>query len=341
MAIRFRPMRANDVRECVEIVAAHPIVGPRYGDAVADLGPAWRRLLYSDGFAAAGVIEETCGPRVSKLGLTAAVFVSDEFLREAKSAPQFWIGPEMAKRVVRGDSPVLSPRQVREANVGEGLNLMYWHVTVRSDAALRADVRGAMMAAFPEYLGGFRLKELAVQAESREHLLRRRNGGGLLWNCSQGAYSEFWPDDLDAVVAKPHLIGITRPLALARAGSWVGFLFLLYQPPRIGFSRSEQRLLLSSMQGGTDEELSNEMVISLATVKKTWRSIYDRVAACLPELIPGNFAPDDGTGGRGREKKQRLIAYLREHPEELRPVSRKVLQAGPTQRRREAGPGGG
>ena len=72
------------------------------------------------------------------------------------------------------------------------------------------------------------------------------------------------------------------------------------------------------------------MLISLATVKKTWRLIYDRVAACSPELIPGNFAADDGANTRGKEKKQRVIAYLREHPEELRPVSRKLLQAAAT-----------
>ena len=30
--------------------------------------------------------------------------------------------------------------------------------------------------------------------------------------------------------------------------------------------------------------------------------------------------------GRGKQKKQRLLDYLREHPEELRPVSRKLLR---------------
>ena len=81
-------------------------------------------------------------------------------------------------------------------------------------------------------------------------------------------------------------------------------------------------------QGGTDEELSGELGISLSTVKKTWRSIYDRVAACLPELIPSNSQPNGDASKRGRDKKQHLIAYLREHPEELRPVSRSLLRPG-------------
>jgi DNA-binding CsgD family transcriptional regulator len=106
-----------------------------------------------------------------------------------------------------------------------------------------------------------------------------------------------------------------------------------YQPPQFGFSRSEQRLLLLALNGGTDQELSVELGISLFTVKKTWRAIYERVSACRPELIPFNSAAENGTSERGREKKQRLIAYLREHLEELRPVSRKLLEKTDTRAR--------
>ncbi len=82
------------------------------------------------------------------------------------------------------------------------------------------------------------------------------------------------------------------------------------------------------MHGGTDRELSGDLGISLATVKKTWRSIYDRVATRSPDLISANSAAngDEAMPERGREKKHPLIAYLRQHPEELRPVSRKLLR---------------
>ena len=147
MTVSYRPMRPKDVRDCVDIVAAHPIAGPRYGDAISDLGPAWLSLLRSDGFCSTLVFEETNGAKVNKLGVGASVFVSDEFLREAKTSPHFWFGPELAKRVVRGDSPVLSSRQVCEANTGDGLNLMEWQMTFRGDAVLSTDVRAAANAA--------------------------------------------------------------------------------------------------------------------------------------------------------------------------------------------------
>jgi hypothetical protein len=67
---------------------------------------------------------------------------------------------------------------------------------------------------------------------------------------------------------------------------------------------------------------------SLSTVKNTWRSIYNRAAARLPDLFPDHARADLRLSQRGKEKRRFLLAYLREHPEELRPVSRKLLQHG-------------
>jgi DNA-binding NarL/FixJ family response regulator len=100
----------------------------------------------------------------------------------------------------------------------------------------------------------------------------------------------------------------------------------VYEAPQFGFSRSEQRLLLSALAGGTDEELSNELGVSLSAIKQTWRSIYRRVVTRNPELIPSDSQEGREGSTRGRNKKQHLIAYLREHRQELRPVSRKILQ---------------
>jgi DNA-binding CsgD family transcriptional regulator len=131
------------------------------------------------------------------------------------------------------------------------------------------------------------------------------------------------------MIREPHVAGITREMALSRPlesiTSSIGSLFH-YDPPRFGFSGSEQRLLISALAGGTDEELSSDLGISLSTVKKTWRSVYDRVSACLSDLIPGNSRPGGEASKRGRDKKQHLLTYLREHPQELRPVSKNLLQ---------------
>jgi DNA-binding CsgD family transcriptional regulator len=138
-------------------------------------------------------------------------------------------------------------------------------------------------------------------------------------------YGDFNGFNPHRLIREPHVAGITREMALQQFGSWISSLFR-YEPPRFRFSRSEQRLLLSAMAGGTDEELAGQLSISLSTVKKTWLSVYDRVAACLPELVPRKASAGPDLSTRGRDKKQHLIVYLREHPEELRPTSRKLLR---------------
>ena len=106
---------------------------------------------------------------------------------------------------------------------------------------------------------------------------------------------------------------------MSRLGSWVGVLFL-HEAPRFGFRPSEQRLLLTALSGGTDDELSDELGVSLSAVKKTWLLIYDRVSGHLPGFSSNRDAME-GRAERGSGKKQRLLNYLREHPEELRPAA--------------------
>jgi len=122
MAVRYRPMRPNDAKECVEIVAAHPFMGPRYGSGTTDLRTVWLSLLGREAFRAV-VFEDGEDTQVRMMGVGVSAFVSHDFLLELKTPPFFWAGPEMAKRVLRGESPLLSDKQVRQANADGGLNL--------------------------------------------------------------------------------------------------------------------------------------------------------------------------------------------------------------------------
>ena len=52
----------------------------------------------------------------------------------------------------------------------------------------------------------------------------------------------------------------------------------------------------------------------------TYKIAYERVRAHNPGFLPDKVA-EELHSERGKEKKQRLLAYLREHPEELRPAA--------------------
>lgn len=326
MTLHYRKMQAEDVGRCVAIIAANPLVAPRYGRAIADLQGVWLRVLGSLAFTAV-VFEELDSGRTRLLGAGVSAFVSDAFARDIQTPPLFWIGPEMLRRITAGVSPLLSDRDVVRSNTQGGLNLVGWDAVTSIEDAKRVDVLNFLFVSFVELHRGFLIKELLGQADSAEHLQAMRNVGASFFDPEIMRFTPSLSGTAEEAVAKPHLMGSTRELALA--GSWLsGSELFSAQRPRFYFSRSEQRLLAAALQGGTDDDLSQRLRISASSVRTCWLSIYGRVAVRSPELLGlTNQSGEQQIGARGKGKKQLLLSYLREHPEELRPVLRKRVSA--------------
>jgi hypothetical protein len=319
MPIRCRPMRPKDVAPCVEIVAQHPFVGPRYAGIVSELQSVWSSLLGREAFRAY-VYEDMqdCPPRLVGVGCSA--IISDQFLCEMKTPPFFWTGAELTRRIRSGRSPVLSDKQVREANSSGGLNVTIWEGAVRAVDMHRAEVSNSFLSTFIELHRGFLLKEVVGQASTPDVLAYALHAGYLFVSGVNGEYTETMDKPPHALIREPHLTGLTREMAPRRLGTWASTLFV-YESPRFGFAPSQQRLLLAALLGGTDEDLAGELGISLSAIKKAWHSIYERVCAHGPEIVPATTPFEEGVAERGKMKKQRLLAYLRDHPEELRPAA--------------------
>ena len=319
--IRGRPMRPRDVSGAVRLIAAHPVAAARYGDTLRHLHAAWLKLLGSHGFQGM-VWEEVRGSQVGLLAAGTSLFVAEAFVQELKSEPLFWIGPEIARRVARGQSPVLSDHDVVAGNSSGGLNLILWDLCIAPESAARLEVRSQVTGGFFEMHRGFRLREIiGLQAAFPEEVHWILEAGGLFFKPAQQDYVGTTEISAADVVLQPHVLGLTRDLAVAKM-TWMSSIFM-HVPPQMGLSQGEQRLLLAALRGGTDEELSDELAITVSAVKKAWRSIYDRAAVHLPGTILDGGRED---GERGKQKKQRLLAHLRSHPEELRPHSRKLLK---------------
>jgi hypothetical protein len=331
VSLRDRPMQPKDVAECAGIIASHPVIGRRYGRGISNLGPAWLRMLGSEAVNAM-VIEEVSGSQTTICFVGVSVFVSDDFVRELKTPPQFWFGPELARRIMRGNSPVLSNTQVREANSNGGLNSITWEGCIRQGFESHLELHRKVISVFIEQHRGFLCKEaISCQIENVERFHWVLKTGGLLWDTKHGRYVDSLEKDPSEIICDPHVLGVTREIEHDRPSTWVGALFE-YLPPRIGFSRGEQKLLLSALSGRTDQELSEHLGVSISTVKNTWRSIYNRAASGMPELLPDQSQTNSRVAERGKEKKRHLLFYLRDHPEELRPVSRKFLERGSAQK---------
>jgi DNA-binding CsgD family transcriptional regulator len=324
MAIRYRLMQSRDIPECTAIIARHPVLGPRYGEAIGDLGSIWSSLLAADGCVSA-VFEECQGEKSTLLGGGSSLFVKEEFVATLKAAPHFWIGPEVIRRIQAGNSPVLSDKSVRDANASCGLVSAVWHTGVLPESLACAEVGNTVQSAFMEMHRGYKLKEVLAQGESLEHLRGARAIGLSLWKSRESKYGSIDRAQPRELLERPHVLGISRELALNLVGYW-GALSFLYQAPRFGFSRGEQKLLSCGLLGGTDHEIAEELGVSIDAVRKTWRTIYGRVTAVAPDLLPSSTVFQGEHAERGKGKKQRLLAYIHAHPQELRPTSRSLLK---------------
>ncbi len=165
---------------------------------------------------------------------------------------------------------------------------------------------------------------IANQPESRERaefLLShgRRGLGSNRWGICHQCHER--PDRAHQYA--PRLRNRARSRRPRRLGGEVAGRLFDYQAAQIGFTSAEKRLLFSALAGPTDEELARILSISLPTVKKTWLSIYNRVEDHIPDLIAVLEPTALTNGRRGREKRRGVLAYLRNHPEELRPTSGK------------------
>lgn len=63
-----------------------------------------------------------------------------------------------------------------------------------------------------------------------------------------------------------------------------------------------------------DASASKFLFVSVPAIKRRCENIFERVAAVRPDLCPA-----DGDGTRGIQKRQRVLTYIRNHPEQLRP----------------------
>lgn len=323
MRVRVHAMMAKDVLGCVQLMASRPAERHRYGSLLSRISAAWKTLLRSESLITS-VLEDTEAPVNHPQAFGVSAFVTDEFLHQCRTPFPLWIGRELLRRVSQGHSPILTPKEVRDANSRDGLNLVVWAGLV---CPLREEDRARWVTELTNALmqehRGFKLKEVVAQPLDVVTLRVVLNSGALLWQSGDGCYVEASDLNLEKLIRRPFIVGANRELATRHLGTWASTLFL-YNRPSMYFRPAEQRLLRSALKGSTDEELSNELRVSLSFVKKTWRSIYERAAERVPDLQSDRT--EDAVSQRGKEKKQRVLAYVRNYPEELRPISRSALR---------------
>ena len=157
---------------------------------------------------------------------------------------------------------------------------------------------------FVEQLAGYRLNRLLMEDIGEAQ-------------CTYHESSGVWRTVQRFAGSERSLTVMTRKDAFSASGSIAASLFQ-YQAPILGLRDSEKHLLVEALTRRSDDELAKAMHLSPATIKKRWQALFERVADMRPTLLPRE--DDEGSKvTRGPQKRHHILAYVRSHPQELRP----------------------
>jgi hypothetical protein len=311
-----RSLSVGDLNEGLSLwpgCAGDEIVGPERARA------AWCRVLSMRAFGGAVVETE---PRVNGrrlVGIGAAVFVTQAFADQEVAEPQPGLNARIISSLEGGQPAVLSEHQLQAGNTQGGLDLVILcasiEQSVSSDSV--AKIESLMAAALIQFFAGWRFRRPireGVGSGALAHIESQRVFG------SRDNFDNFHRERPENAWSRDRaLFACTKEHALATPGSVASILFG-YREPMLGLSYHEQELLGAAVAGLTDEEVTRTLGLKLPAVKKRWASAFDRIAAMKPDLLPEGLS---NSGVRGPQKRHRLLNYIREHPEELKPVLRR------------------
>jgi hypothetical protein len=301
MPITWRPATWNDIEPGLSIQ-------PKYrGDALVGVTAAleaWKHLI-RDRFFYSTVLESSSLPRSHRMvGFGASVLVSSEFADAELANPRPDINSRVMASIHSGRSVLATPHEVARANSGEGVNVLILCGTARHEILSPPDLQDTQTlsaSGFVEVHTGYRIRRIFQEtaAEPEKSFLRRSIEFRLV--------AEFPEDERE-------LFLMTRESVQGLPGS-LGNVLFRFREPALRLRESDQQLLMAALRGATDQELASGLGFTLSAVKARWRSTIARVEETMPDLV----RDVEHREGRGAQKRHRVLAYVRSHPEELRP----------------------
>lgn len=316
MPLRCRPVTLDELPRCQALTALWGR-GVHTEATWTALPEVWRTLLADGSLVMVAFEDDTRTGDERVQGYVTAGFATDAWTDEVLDHDRPYLCRQLVEATLRGERLLLPRRAQGAANGGDGVNAFGLDFALTSSDWYRPSVVRwfpAMERSLRDWLAGWKLRTLVREMIGQDtYVLARAAGYPLLRDLRRAV-----PPSTPAR-ERPILCGTTRARALRRPAS-IAARFFLYSEPVFGFSVGEQDVLQRALDAQGDEAIATALHVSPHTVKMRWRRIFDEVLACRPDLLPDDADPL--THRRGSEKRRHLLAYLREHPEELRPRRR-------------------
>jgi hypothetical protein len=297
-----RAIQDDELLTCLDIDPGHmgdEIVGRRRTIA------AYRQLLHSPSFCSAACEADPPikGHRI--VGFGCSVFVTSTFADDELARPRPGLNARIIASVAEGNPVVLDRTGLAHANANAGLD-----VAVLYPSWLKGHLDRSQVDEVQTRLA-FNFLELHAGYRNRRMMIELIGDAEMEWARATQAWRQF------AVFGDRSLVILTPDEAHSVPGLVASMLFH-FREPQLRLHDVDQRLLLAALGDLTDEELAQRLTLNVSTVKKRWLAIFERISDTRPDLLAG--ADNDGDGRtRGKQKRHRVLAYMREHPEELRP----------------------
>ena len=314
LTFSWRKTRAADLAECLKL---HPaklgaeIVGP------ARATRAWQKLLEMSHATRSAVVEMRDNNRVEIVGFGLGSFVTKEFADHEVRHPQPGLNSRIIKSLVDEEPVIATYDEIRHANTKGELQQAILENSWK-DGRLTASqvdrVRVLLGQAYQELFAGYCFSRLFTEMVDELDM----------WNASGHKYLQVVSRFEDFYRANPEtkwnvgrvLFQTTADTMRDHPHSVAAGLFRNHVQPRFGFTRKEQELLELALEGADDAAAAKSLFVTLPAIKRRWSNMFARINSISPDLCP-----DDGQATRGIQKRHRILTYVRNHPEELRPFA--------------------
>lgn len=306
MPFHFRPLSGADLPICLPL---HP---GRIGHELLGIEKAislWQSFAGHPAFHAR-TIEDSATRRIAGYG--AAVFVRREFVAAEIARPQPLLNARLLLSIQEGNSPLLSWNEIARDNAAGQLNLV-----ILSSAEDRRnlspgqclEVQCALALSFVDLFRGYRMERFLSEAVNADDVALCQSVGPFRLISRYESFFAAHPES--AVNRDRGLFRVDHASNAASPGSAAMHCFI-HREPKLRFGRLEQELLLAALRDRTDAGIAAALNLSPAAVKRRWARAFEIASA------GGLFEASAGPT-RGPSKRDLLVDYVKDHPEELRP----------------------
>jgi hypothetical protein len=314
-----RPTGKADLRECLLLRPAR-LGAERIG--VKRALRAWTTVL-DDGDACITSLVEKITPGSSEIvGFGLAVFVNSTFADATLANPQPGLNASIIESIDAGKSVIPAYRYLQTANASATLDHVVMYSCEKQDSLNSNElglVRNQLARAYLDSFVGYWLRRMLYEIVDDDEFEKIKGYRGIriirrlstpklpgippLWTGNRAlceATAESFSHDPASLAARPF---IERAL------------------PILDFSPSQKRLLVAALRGAENAELAHSLCRTPAAIKRTWTGIFEQCVQHHPALLPAT----DGSM-RGQQKRHKVMAYIREHPEEIRPFPQQKIR---------------